>query len=128
MLVMPPDDELIGPSIQYCTEVARQLGEDLRKDNVDLLEFIEEVSKLLAAVDAAISQTQFADDEQWEVMRRSWCFLGPDLLRQIGDLKILVSSGGQHWNWGIWLYTRAAFLQVTLIMRCQTLSLNGIDV
>jgi hypothetical protein len=125
MLVMPLDDELIGPSIPHCRQAAKQLGEDWRKNDAVLSELIEETSNLLTTVDAAISQTELVGDQQWEAMRRSWCFLGPHLLRELEDLKRRVSSGGLHQNW---VYPKLAFFQIILIMRCRTLHLNDIEV
>lgn len=128
MHLNPLDDEVIGPSISYSMQMAQQMGEDLRKDSAALSELIEETSDLLTAVDAAISQTELVGDQQWETMRRCWCFLGPGIFKQIEMLKNNDSPVKMSAYQRPSLYTKVAFLQIVLTIRRQTLEMNGIEI
>ncbi|MGB3073331.1 MAG: hypothetical protein WBB68_03675 [Candidatus Moraniibacteriota bacterium] len=100
----------------------------MQKDSAVLSELIEEMSDLLIAVDAAISQTELVGDQQWETMRRCWCFLGPGIFKQIEMLKNNDSPVKMSMYQRLPLYRKVAFLQIVLTIRRQTLEMNGIDV
>lgn len=128
MLLMPIDDELLGPSNGSCNVIAQMMGEDFLNNNADLMEFINEAGKLLTAVDAAISQANLVNDQQWEKMRTSWCFFGPGILKQIEAIKTAASLPRLNQHSKSMLYAKVAFIQTFLTIRRQTLELNEIEV
>lgn len=125
MILSPSDDSLNGPAGFMINTLASGMAEDYYKVNADIQELIEETSYVLNAVDLAISAPNCLDgDDDFEMMKRTWAFLGPELWKQIERAKVLALSSLSKRM----VYDSIALVQTVLFVRRKTLEMNGLEV
>lgn len=129
MLFMPTDDFLLGPLDSHQAGILAELiGQDLLERGEAITALVLEVETLLTAVDRAISVSSLEGDAGWEQMRRSWCFIGPGMLRRIEVLKFSASHATNNPKTKLECYSMLGVMLSYLTIRRQTLELNGIEV
>jgi hypothetical protein len=120
MMFMTGDNALTGP-LPNVDVMATLLAQDWMTERADPKLLLRETEELLEAVDLAISGSDFAEDEDGQLMQRSWAFIGPGLYRDIQKMKAS-TLGGEY------IYPRIALIMMTLTIRRKTLEFNDIDV
>ena len=107
--------------------LALLVAQDLIKDKTNPDEFLKEVEDLLASVDLSISAINRPEDEECCRMQRNWAFVGTGLNKKIQQLKLLLPHA-RRFETMQQLFASLANIQTFLLVRRQTLELNGIDV
>ncbi len=127
MLFMPTDDFLLGPLDSHQAGILAQLiGQDLYKKGEPIAAVVLEVENLLTA--RAISISSLEGDTDWEQVRRSWCFIGPGMLRRVEVLKLTAAHVTKDSPGQLECYSMLGLMLSYLTIRRQTLELNGIEV